>query len=404
MSYGMITQSPGTTYPLTLHTDVVDSLFYKNAGTYTNTGSISSSGFLASFGVATPINPVTWGLYSIYNQITVTGTVSSDGSQYKQPTYQTLAYNGLNPANEPTPVIVPAPAYVHSFGSLSGSSGYGFSVKGPTSLAVSPSNRAYCVHPTSTGGRIRSSTASSLTFPFASGAYGTISTFTQPTGPNVIFDQAYDTPPLIFVTESSGPITMNFMNRNSSGKYVSASISSYAPLTTRNSYDGLAAYGSSTATFSYFIVSDEEPVHGPTADYGVRVFDSTGTKMYDSTNVMPNFVSLSVATPYMALGNDGYYNQHDGIGFSKSASLGVCINPLTAFTGYSEYLSVSFAGMGLGPISFFGRYLTCTSTTATVTGNSTGALFRGYVNYRSSYDFTRSVAPNINILFGSYYL
>jgi len=405
MSYGMFALNPET-YPTTLHTDVVNSLFYKNAGTYTYTGTIPSSNFLASFGIATPINPVTWQFTGyIYNRITVAGAVVSNGSSYQQPVYQMLTYNGY-PGSEPYPTIVPAPAYVHSFGTLDTVSGYGFSVRGPSSLAIAPGNRAYCVHPTSTGDRLRTSTASSLSFPQWQYGAGTTS-YTQPTGPNIIFDQPYDTPPLIFITSSSGPIAMNFMNRDGNGKYISASICAHGTLQGRNSWEGVGAYGQNTVSFTYFIVSDETPIYGNIADYGVRVFDSTGAKMYDSTNVMPNFVTISLPTPWMQLtwsGNSGSFQSFNGYTITKQLNQGVCINNFNPFVGYSEYISAYIGNQGNGPLTFFGRYISCTSTSVTQQGLGTGSFMRSYLGYSTSWEFTKAQVPNTNLLYGSYYI
>lgn len=387
---------------LLLHTDSVNSLFYKNAGTYTATATLPAANFLKTFGIATPINPVTWQRSVIKNRITVCGAVSSDGDTYHQPSANLLACDARDPSSIPYPILVAEPAYVHSFGTLENITGFGFSCKGPSSLAVSPSNRAYCVHPTSTGSRIRSATATTLDMPDY-GVLGNVS-FTQPTGPNIIFDQAYINPPLIFITQSSGPIAFNFMNRDANGRYVSASIVAASSLSAPGEFTGLAFFTINTYTFSYFIVSDEPPIYGATSSYGVRVFDEDGNKTYDSTNFMPSFFSLSIAMPYVSLDADRYYRWYNGASFTKSPSHGVCINSLNAFTGYAEYPAYYINSNGGGPISFTGRYLQVTSTTADVAGNGTVAFGRGYLDFFTSFDFIRGSVPNMNVLFASHYL
>lgn len=411
MSYGMATLAQDNT--LSLHSDLVNSLFFKTAGTYVGTASIPSSNFLASFGVSTPINPVTWRTERPVNMpwdnvVTTCGAVAGNGLIYYQPAPTLLSTSA---PDDTTPTLTPDAAYVHAFGSLASVSGYGFSCAGPNSLAISPSNRTYCVHPASSGVRLRQSTASGLAMP-NHGITAADVRFTQPTGPNIIFDKPYDNPPLIFITASSGPISLGYMTRDASGKYIGASVNARKSITSNGDF-GVAYWADNTYSFTYFIVSDESPVYGGSSDYGIRVFDANGGKLYDSSNFMPNFLSGAIQAPYSSLDSDGYYRTYGSVTFTKSESLGVCINNLNPFTGYGEYISFAADGTGFGPLSFFGRYLQVSPTSAAITGDGTGSFLRcfGYLasvgfNYNriSSFDFVKSNVPSLNILFASHYL
>lgn len=410
MSYGMAAQD--TNLELTMHTDYVNGIFFKNTGTYSTTATIPTQNFLTSFAVSTPLSPTTvrdlnTTRYGSYNgtggvsvrdiAVTCAGATNSAGTGYYQPTANIIANS--SPSFYPYTYVTANSSFVHTFGTLSSVSGYGFACKGPVSLAISQDSRSYCLHPASGNTKLRYGTATSVAASGWLGAGQNIN-FVQPTTPNVFFDKPYDKPPLIFITQSSGPIALSYINRDANGKYVSAAIVAAKTLGT---YNGATSFiTSNTYSFTYFIVSDETPVYATPATYGVRAFDSSGNKIYDSTNFMPLFLSATVNTPHIRIDTDYYYRSYNTATFNKSSSLGVCINNVNPFTGQCEYGSGNYGFILAGPFSFVGRYISVTSTTVTFSGQGTTSSDRIGMTGALSYDYTLNTVPTSTLLFGSY--
>jgi hypothetical protein len=151
-------------------------------------------------------------------------------------------------------------------------SGYG--------LVLDHSKAPLLLHRT-TGGKVLA-TGTANSYPPGSDSIASKSFGSIDIAGNVIFPKPFTDPPLIFITYSSGPIALYSMNKDANGKYVSATLICD---TGRKADPNTATLGfswvglSKSATFTYFIVSEEVPTTVSTDNFGMRVYDSTGTKV-----------------------------------------------------------------------------------------------------------------------------
>jgi hypothetical protein len=298
-----------------------------------------------------------------------------------------------------------AATHIHAFGTTDYLTGYGFAGNnGAGSLAVSNEYKGFSIHKNSLGSKIRSGSASGLAWLPALGANST--TFTQPTGANIVFDKGYDAPPLIFITESSGPIALNFITRDSFGKYVGAQIVPAATLLNSGDARGVAAFTNNSCTFSYFIVSSEPAQYSDVNDFGMKVFNASSECIFDSSAFIPSIHSWTIAKPYFCLDSDMFYRNHAAYTLTfSSLYTGVCINNFPAFAGTTSYASWAISGVYGGPINFCGRYLSKSGITAQMYGAPTLAFLKSpcYPGTQpASWDFTRGGDQNMPILYANY--
>ncbi|MPS48556.1 hypothetical protein [Methylobacillus sp.] len=111
------------------------------------------------------------------------------------------------------------------------------------------------------------------------GAWGSVSI-----EPNIIFPVAFDTPPLIFITESKDPIALYSINRNAQGKYVSATVIGHYQRVTNEEYMHHTYATAVASHFSYFLVHEDMPEWSlrPTDNVGMQVFNAEEKLLYDS--------------------------------------------------------------------------------------------------------------------------
>ena len=406
MSDGIFTMSSSGEY--LMHTDIANNVFFKSNGTYAVNGPIASENFITNFALATAIAPVTWGLDPQYHDsITTAGSTLSDGTAYVPPYAYWIEEAGAQKYWIALYVKLDR-THVHAFGTTQNVSGFGFACNSSNqSIAVSEEYKGFSIHKNSAGSKIRTGSCTGLAF-MPSAQYGNTTTFTQPTGINIVFDKPYESPPLIFIVESSGPIAFNFMSRDGNGKYVGAEIIPAASIVNSGDARGLAAFGNNSATFSYFIVSSELPQYPDANPYGMKVFNSSNVCIFDSSSFIPSINSVIVPKPYFSLDSDWYYRSHSNSTFTIDSNYyGVCINNFNAFTGTAAYSSWSINGVYGGPINFCGRYINKNSTSITLQGSPTLAFLRSPSwadSTPASWDFHRQADQNMAVLYANYTL
>jgi hypothetical protein len=154
--------------------------------------------------------------------------------------------------------------------------------------------------------------------------------------PNIIFPQEYTNPPLIFIVNSTGPISLYQFNKNAHGKYVSASIISPVSF---NPY-GWPSEGS-FVSFSYYLVSEEKqlPTTGSDTSFGLQVFDANGDSIYRNDQI-PAAMSLigSAEPPYASVSYYRTAQMNTGVvRYGSDHNLfedeAICINQISAATG-----------------------------------------------------------------------
>lgn len=301
---------------------------------------ISQSLSLTSvYGALTPVSEI-----SIEQDITnrevvinVAGSLSADASLYKPPAKQfTLAVGNYNNYADDLN-LTPATVACHAFGVSTApvvSETYGLKSFGVNSTVnIDPTTKQYKLHPDSSGNKVRTATAVNWPvnkyFPTSDSTLISDSDVAQ----NITFDMAYDNPPLIFVvdirfnetmgTNDFRTVSLLRMMKNASGKYVGAKVICMGKYGSDSGWELSGSAGtftlsgnqlSATMDFDYVIVSDEDPTYdlpSISTDYGLKVFDSSGTTVFDSTYVTPN-ISLNdiVDRPYSFV-----TTQSDGTGF-----------------------------------------------------------------------------------------
>lgn len=402
-----------------LDSRAMNGVFYNSNGTFLNTSSIPTSGFTTQYAIATPISPSSYVFFNVNNVpniVNIAGTVNANGTIFYQPSALETGGNCL----QITPTVNPVSTHVYTFGTPPSPTGYGFSALGSSNnnYSISANTKSYYLQPAADGNFIRTATCTSLPSSFGS----SVGSYTQPTGnlsqPNITFEKSFINPPLIFVTQSSGPIAFNYMTTDSNGRYNGASIVAGSSFSTQG-LAGTAPYTANTYTFSYFLVSDEEPFYGTQANYGMKVWNSSGIKIFDSSYFVPNFQAFTVDKPWMWLtgswptsngcsytGSVNYFSNQ--ISFTKSSNFGVLLNNLYAITGQLQYVSLFLGSQGSssGPTTFYGRFATVTDTSVVIAGTGANAVFSNplaqYPGWGYSYDFSRGNTSTMSVVFANY--
>lgn len=336
--------------------------------------------------ISTPLEPSRFYIDGL-NRITayLPGCVSPSGLQFYAPQYTetTSAWASNYAPLSGWPVVNPTQCHVHYFGTppKPSSGAYGFSVTDSyNKVNISDEYKGMFIHPMPDTRVIRTAVATSLPSTYVPASYNssytTDSTFVQPTPQTITFDKAYDMPPLIFVTETvGGGVSLNYMIRDSSGKYVGASIVADSSFTQnpQQALWGAGAYGAKSVTFRYFIVAAEMPTYytDPYAlnTHGIKVKNSSGVTVFDSKYTVPAIID------YSFYGQTGWpmYMKVVGstlnwYGFSANPNhiynlgYGYCINHLNPITGFVKHTQ-NYEGyhgggiFGYSTISMYGRYL-----------------------------------------------
>lgn len=392
-TYGVATQS--ATGQLYMYSPTMNGVFFNNNGVYATNASVPSTGFVTQFAVATPISAMTatfTGGSVFGGNISVNGGLNAEGTYFYSPT----AYeNGGNTAVYP-PAITPVSTQVYTFGVPNTPDGYGFFAAGASgsSVSIDATHKAFYIQNNFDGSFIRTGTATSL-----QSATFRNNNYFQPTSASITFDRTFVNPPLVFITQSSGPIALNFMTRDGSGLYNGMSIVAGSSFSNQG-VAGVAPYAGNTYTFSYFLVANEEPLYGSPTNYGLRVFNGLSEKIFDSAYFCPTFQAFTITKPFAKLSYGTYSSTSSS--FTKTANFGVCLNNLNSITGSTVY---SVDGGSTGPFSLFGRFATVTPTSVVLSGTGACAVFR--INtfptfWYNSFDYTMGNAPTMPVLFCNY--
>ena len=278
---------------------------------------------------------------------------------------------------------------------------------------ISPNNRMYSVHPTSTGALIRTGVANSAVGEQTYSGGLTLSTNNTPQ--NVTFDKPYDAPPLIVLTASSGPVSLLGMRRDGSGKYIGAVVVAGRTLST---YPGRPfAFGmwtQNTYTFSYVIVSTELPLYPQSSPQGIKVWNSDGVEIFNSSErvttnnvnqIIRPFYSVNAklgrrSWPYTLSDFQQQYNSSQAIDSSK---IGVVLNNFSALTGV---MCVPDQGnpisdpLYFGIVSGYGRYVTVSSSLASFT--SAGTWVWEVITYDRGESWDFATLSNMTVAYVQY--
>jgi hypothetical protein len=242
---------------------------------------------------------------------------------------------------------------------------------------------------------------------------------------NIVFPQPYDTPPLIFITDTGGVgVTLYGFTLDSSGRYAGAIITSERPISLKN--PGFLknnahldyAHGSTSCTFKYFLLSPKFPSYSPLGtSHGLIVRSTDGSTIFDSRLSVGDTQSVTFSTPYYRVSptessvqdhvftNSSRVNTYSG---SFPAGTGVCINGFSPISGCLMHAGDSGQDVFRGFVSILGRFLSVTSS-GSVSIYASGS---GYSEYQYSsmysygyyacgamalcYDFHGGVAPTMS--------
>lgn len=370
-------------------------IFFNNSSTYRNDASIANNGFSSTNGVFTPIEPFVYPNRAENFDLRVPGDLLTNVTAYREPRkFVNSADGGADLTN-----LIPNAVFAYFFGTPPAppEGDYGFRAIGvnSSSVAVDARKNSFYAHPLSNGSFIRSATVSSLP------SRTDLQQYTQPTAPNILFDQDFDFPPLVFVTSTTGPIAMNYMARRDNGKFYGMSVVAQSSIINQGGINGVGAFQSNTYSFNYFLVSPETPINAPVAPYGVQVFNEVGGKVFDSSYFEPSINFITGSKPTFKIENFSYSST--SLTLNKSSNQGVCLNNFIVGTGHTWYATFLITtGIGIGPSTIAGRFLTVSPTSATVAGGGAFAMSiyeaTGNNSFQKSFDYTLGVAPQITFL------
>jgi hypothetical protein len=230
---------------------------------------------------------------------------------------------------------------------------------------------------------------------------------------NVTFPYPLDKPPLIFITSSTGPVSLAHLITDGNGKYVGASVVSPR---TRNTYvsSGTTCTGwidFTAHTFSYFLAYETLPENTNTG-YGIQIYDSSSSVVMSSNKTFGEFNTTPVNTPYTQVHNLGgdnanySWNHVNGSSvnwdnlYGTSIRRAFCLNDFRAIEGISRI--VTGASINLGndfyavPCSmcYHGNYITVDVASSTVTVSSRGTCTLGVGYFKSIYGIGIYYSPS----------
>lgn len=354
-------------------------IFFNTSGTFINDSTIPTNFFLPNFGIATPTEPFEFQRALETIKLSASGHISINAANYFEP--RLFLISGFNYFGEARMEIEKRPSFVYSFGNPPPppANDYGFRALGQTLVpdqfvSVDSRNKSFYLQPTSSGTKIRSATVSSLP-----SAKPTLPQdfYQQQTEPNILFDREYDVPPLIFVTNTTGPVALNFMARNANGKYYGMSVVAESSFTDDLPW-GLGAFQSNTYSFNYFILSQQEPIFGSQSNHGIQVFGSSGEKVFDSSYFVPTFFRNVITIPNLIFENIPAEISFEFRQLSFVGPIGVCLNNINTGTGIAFYGSSGVPGFTFAPYTYTGNFLEVNNGVATVWGRASNAVWGLY--------------------------
>lgn len=366
--------------------------FFRQSPILINSTSIPlGADFASAFSLATPIGEVQcnspFGYGQVFNMRSP-GMTSVDGLNYFRNSVRfiytnTFYYNGGS-AYSSVYNAVATETVVHSLGktTVASQDNYGFFCLNDdgSSVVVDSKYNSYYIHRLSDGNVIRTGVATS-----APSYVGIPPANIIPVRSTIVFDYPLDEPPLIFITQSSGLITLGRFNRDGNGKYVSVAVFAASSISQLGSPYGWGFWNSNTFTFNYFIVSRQKPLHGADANpWGVEVFNGSGQSIFNSMYFVPSFSAFNISLPQMTMNLSPPREHYLNIGnpytplntFSGAipSLSGVCINNFNVMSGLTNYPRFN-AGLFVdirGPVSLIGRYISVNN--GQVTAQSFGTM------------------------------
>lgn len=388
------------------------SYFFNNVNVYSiSPASIPSNGFsqVGSFANPTNLPGFEWVSDSDMRIVTI-GCIDTQGENYYPPTM-------LNTSDLPTTSIFDIGTILESqsvsigippsppepFGISSFNSG--------DVLNISENYQQYVVHPDNSGNYLRSGTASTLP-PYDCNQcyinesekqfYSDENIFNYQ---NITFDKEYESPPLIFIVSSSGPISFNGMVQNSSGKFTGASIVASASYETKliGGAETFGGWGENTYTFNYFIVSNESSPNVVSSGYGMRVFDSAGNITFDSSYRTSDFSSISV--PVVGVSSENNQISNESTSGSKPSGTGLLINNFPSFSGHFHFLTFQNGTIKVYGMTMCGRYLDVSDSSFEIVSAPTTAsrFFSDTQEFGvRSYDYHKANISQQSLVVGNY--
>jgi hypothetical protein len=412
------------------------SIFYNNAGLFNGTAALPTQNFAAVKAIPTPVQTPSYvfnGNAGIFSSIvSATGFVTyaypPSSGQFTATTYlgPTTIENSGNNCYVYTPSLNNITTQIYNFGTPTAAiepNSYGFQASGASYewVSVDRTHKSYYLHPGSNGQNLRTGTCTSI-----ASSYGTSRTSYQVptgelTGQTIYFERTFVNPPLIFVTETTGPISFHFMTKNAEGLYDGMVIVAASSPSTQG-LAGTSWYTPNTYNFTYFLISDELPTYKQQAAHGVQVFNEYGTKVFDSSYFVPSFTIIpTFSQPYFKF-TSGYLapscsytgsGQYQGFGinqFGVADNEGVCINNWNSIKGHTVYTSLVLGSgsSASGPTTFWGHYVdiqynpTYQQKVATVQATGTNGIYMfptfNAPFWGNSWSYFDRTQPNVFIL------
>lgn len=347
------------------------------------TGSAGTESMTYTF-TGYPLGGFVFSIAGFENPFT-TPIVYSPIFRFTSPDAASPFYPGFNISSRSTMNM--APTFGLPFGSIyqESISGWGlYFQKNNGYTVISPTYKMYSVHPTSNGSLIRTGVANSAVGEQTYSGGLTLSTTNTPQ--NITFDKPYNTPPLIVLTASDGPVALLGMRRDINGKYVGAVVVAGRTLSTLPGRPySFGMWQKNTYNFSYLIVSTELPLYPQASPHGIKMWDSTGAEIFNSSErVTTNTVNQIIKPFYTVDAKNGpptwpytlsdFKQQYNSSQTIDTTKIGVVLNNFSALAGVMcipDQGSPVSGGVYYGIVSGYGRYVTVSSSLASFTSAGT---------------------------------
>jgi hypothetical protein len=394
--YGVATVRVNPITALNFYSPNSTANFFREAGTYTDSYTPTAAGFTELASIVTPIS----GAVAPRNT-TLGGTPKTNGG-YAAPARTIIQGNttlqpgnfyhwGFN-ASDPTdpafwiPAAIKAPIDYKLFGKLGSpsSSQYGFKTYSGISnnLTIDENFKSMYLHRLPDGGSLRTGFSSNLpvrlnSIDLAGEGWSNL----YNVSPNVFFDKPYDKPPIIAIystTSSVGvpgqPVPTNLwyialhsLQKDSNGKYISATVVSPRTVGSWAGFNNNIYYGFSgarTTTFQYLIFSEEEPLYQyDSTNYGLKVNNSFGETVFSSKYEVLDSAYLSLVNKPRLQWDDStfFYTNINSFGIINASEFAYPIlNDYMSITGrlfYTAIYVVTTSKLRFGPFTLAGRYV-----------------------------------------------
>lgn len=414
---------------VTLDTSISNGVFFKSTNSYTNSTAISTQYYATQSAIASPDAPLSgsypyapsygWqGLVlNLNGQTDPTGTNFYQAGRFRTGGQLTTGSHTLNPTINAISTIVDVFGKPSPPTSGNGLFVYGDIASNVNNVAIDDTYSASFIQPprhgmvgygvpgsgipqqtTGTYDQYRNAgplrTAVAVSVPGSRYTYNS-SWLASSIAPaqNVFFDQEFNTPPLMFITQTSSQnigIALSHFVKNANGKFVGACVVAEGLWGQFPNTGGIIGVtGSYSITFEYFLVSQDTPafnyptfddaVNDTNASYvdtnGMQVYGPSGNKIFDSTYHTPIFNYATFNSPYVYTssptstttqwnwqtinGSIGWYGGAYGIAH------GVLLNNFRHVTGMTQYTYEIYLGGGYGVVTLYGQYICVSNDSST---------------------------------------